>query len=53
MIRSVLLGSIVWTLFISLLHVQFNVGWGRLMDKARALGGDQREELVVGFLPVT
>lgn len=36
------LGVLLWTLLISLAHVQLNVGWG-----------DKRQELIIGFLPVT
>lgn len=56
MIRKVLLGSILWTLLISVLHVQLNVGWSQLARELRLpLGepGEDRAELVVGFLPVT
>lgn len=51
--RKVLIGAIVWTLFITLGHVQLNVGWQRLADELRILFGQERQELVVGFLPVT
>ena len=50
---KVVIGSLLWTLLITLAHVHVNVGWGhlrRLIDVAR---GGQRAELVVGFLPVT
>lgn len=51
--RKVLFGAILWTAFITLLHVQLNVGWARVRDEIGALLGDEREELLVGFLPVT
>ncbi|QDU86617.1 hypothetical protein Pla163_37680 [Planctomycetes bacterium Pla163] len=51
--RKVLLGAILWTLLITLGHVQLNVGWARLADEMRILVGGERQELVVGFLPVT
>jgi hypothetical protein len=38
---------------ITLLHVHLNVGWARLADHVRVLFGADRQELVVGFLPVT
>jgi hypothetical protein len=41
-------GALCWLVLISALHVQLNVGWGRLY--AHLLG---RRELIVGFLPVT
>jgi hypothetical protein len=52
--RKVLIGALLWTAFITLLHVQLNVGWMRTWNKIQAfLGDEQREELLVGFLPVT
>lgn len=51
--RRVLLGALVWALAITALHVQLNVGWAALRDEARVLLGEEREELIVGFLPVT
>ncbi len=44
----VLGGALAWLLFITALHVHLNVGWERLRG---AFEG--RQELVVGFLPVT
>lgn len=41
-------GALAWVLFISVLHVQLNVGWGRMLSFFAG-----RQELVVGFLPVT
>lgn len=51
--RKVLIGAVLWTLLITLGHVQLNVGWSRLADEMRILFGQERQELVVGFLPVT
>lgn len=51
--RQVFIGAILWTAFITLLHVQLNVGWARLGTKIQALFSDEREELLIGFLPVT
>ncbi|MDP6988825.1 MAG: hypothetical protein QF903_05050 [Planctomycetota bacterium] len=45
---KILLGSCLWVMLITSLHVQLNVGWTRL---ASMLAG--RQELIVGFLPVT
>lgn len=50
---KVLLGSLMWLLVITALHVQLNVGWVRLGAKIRTMLGVERRELVVGFLPVT
>ena len=51
--RRVLVGAILWTLGITTLHVQLNVGWAQLVREVRILLGGEREELIVGFLPVT
>ena len=47
------LGALVWALLITVLHVQLNVGWAVLVDKIQVMRGEERAELVVGFLPVT
>ncbi|MFT4541831.1 MAG: hypothetical protein ACI841_000299 [Planctomycetota bacterium] len=51
--RRVLIASILWTLFITIIHVQLNVGWGRLASNLNIFAEEERAELVVGFLPVT
>lgn len=51
--KKVLLGSLLWTLLITAVHVQLNVGWTRLANLTRVLLGLERSELRVGFLPVT
>jgi len=51
--RQVCIGAALWTLFITVLHIQFNVGWGALSDKVEVMRGTRRAELIVGFLPVT
>lgn len=51
--RKVLFGAVLWTVLITLVHIQLNVGWARLRDEVRILLGREREELIVGFLPVT
>ncbi len=53
MIRKVFLGAVLWTMFISLLHVQLNIGWSELGSKLRVALGTEREQMIVGFLPVT
>ena len=50
---KVTLGALAWALFITVLHVQLNVGWSELARKMRMYMGQEREELIVGFLPVT
>jgi hypothetical protein len=44
----VALGAFVWMMFITLMHVQINVGWGAVEAYLY-----ERQELKVGFLPVT
>ena len=51
--RKVLIGALGWALLISLMHVQLNVGWANLRKEVAVLTGEQRRELIVGFLPVT
>jgi len=43
----------VWLLLISLAHVGLNVGFGGFARHLRVMLGEERQELVVGFLPVT
>ena len=51
--RKVLIGALVWMLLITSAHVQLNVGWSALRQEVAVLTGREREELIVGFLPVT
>ena len=51
--RKVLIGSLVWLVVVTLAHMQFNDGWSRLARDVRVYLGEERPELVVGFLPVT
>lgn len=50
---KVAIAASLWTLFISVLHVQLNVGWERLVENFQVAIGAKRGEMVVGFLPVT
>lgn len=50
---KVFVGALMWALFISALHVQLNVGWRQLGHQMKVLLGVERQELLVGFLPVT
>lgn len=50
---KVMVGTLVWTLFISIMHIQLNVGWDRAGSFIRSLYADVQKELQVGFLPVT
>jgi hypothetical protein len=51
--QRILLGSILWTLLITVLHVWANVGFGAFVQDLRVWAGIERESLRVGFLPVT
>lgn len=51
--RKVFLGAIAWTLLITVVHVWLNVGWTHLVRQIDVMFGERREELIVGFLPVT
>ena len=50
---KVTIGALVWALFVSVLHIQLNVGWSDLSRQMKVLVGAERGELIVGFLPVT
>jgi hypothetical protein len=50
---KVLIGALVWTLLVSLAHVQLNIGWSQLRESVREWMGHKRKTLEVGFLPVT
>lgn len=50
---KVFMGALVWSLLISALHVHLNVGWRDLGQQLKVLLGVERQELLVGFLPVT
>ena len=45
--------SNAWLVLITVGHVQLNVGWQKVAQEVRVLLGQERPELVVGFLPVT
>ncbi len=49
----ILIASAAWLVFITALHVQLNLSWSRLGREIRVFFGEERSELVVGFLPVT
>ena len=51
--RKVLVGALLWTLVITLVHVQLNIGWAALREQIAVWRGKERAELIVGFLPVT
>lgn len=51
--RKVLIGSLLWTLLVTLLHIQMNVGFANLLKEVQVLRGEREADLVVGFLPVT
>jgi len=51
--RKVMLGAALWVLLITLAHIELNIGWGELGHEIAVMTGEEREELIVGFLPVT
>lgn len=51
--RKVLVGALLWTALITLVHVSLNVGWSELRRRVAVWRGEERAELIVGFLPVT
>jgi len=51
--RKVLIGWLVWLSLITFGHLWLNIGFETLSKRARVALGDEREELIVGFLPVT
>ncbi len=48
-----LITALVGLLALSAAHVALNVGWDNFRVKLRVLTGQERNELYVGFLPVT
>ena len=52
---KVCIGGLVWMALITLAHVHANVGWERFLTETGRVFGLEggRQELVVGFLPVT
>lgn len=51
--RRLFLGSLLWTVLVTLLHVWANVGFGTLWTELRTAMGLVRPTMRVGFLPVT
>ncbi|MFT4710615.1 MAG: hypothetical protein ACJAZ8_001785 [Planctomycetota bacterium] len=51
--RSILLGAILWLLFITASHIQLNIGWDKVQDSVAQTFGKERDKMIVGFLPVT
>ena len=49
----IVLGSVLWTLLITCLHLWANVGLSNFAEGIRASLGLARPTLRVGFLPVT
>ncbi len=52
---KVCVGGLVWIAVITIAHIHANVGWDRFLSETRRTIGleEGRQELVVGFLPVT
>lgn len=52
--RNVFIGAMIWAALISVLHIHLNVGWGEFQKEVSStITGEERQELIVGFLPVT
>jgi len=51
--RNILIGAVLWLALVTILHLHLNVGWDRLANQIGVLLGQERGELIVGFLPVT
>lgn len=51
--KKVLLGWLIWLSLITFGHVWLNIGFDTLSHRTRVALGEEREELIVGFLPVT
>ena len=49
----ILLGAVLWTALITLLHVWANVGFREFGTAVRIWLGFERQSLRVGYLPVT
>lgn len=50
---KIFVGIVAALLTLAALHIWINVGFERFMTDARGVFGEKREELTVGFLPVT
>jgi hypothetical protein len=50
---KLLIFSLVWLSFITLSHISMNIGFERFQKKVRVALTEERDELIVGFLPVT
>ncbi len=50
---KLLLFSIAWLAFITVSHISTNIGFERFQKKVRVALTEERDELIVGFLPVT
>ncbi|MEO2093385.1 MAG: hypothetical protein ABGY71_04895 [bacterium] len=51
--RAIIISAISWLALISVLHIWLNIGFERLARDFQVNLGNERAELVVGFLPVT
>ncbi|MDE0914320.1 MAG: hypothetical protein OSB57_03985 [Planctomycetota bacterium] len=47
------IGMLLWAILITVSHIQLNLGWSSLRKEVAIMTGEQREELIIGFLPVT
>ncbi len=51
--RKVCIGALIWALLITVVHIQLNIGWSAIRHNIDVRRGAAREEMIVGFLPVT
>lgn len=49
----ILVGSLVWILLVTSLHVGANIGFAQFVQDIKQAVGLERQALRVGFLPVT
>lgn len=50
---KILVSAGIWLCLITLCHIWLNVGFTKVGKEFRILMGEERSELIVGFLPVT
>jgi hypothetical protein len=50
---KILISAFLWLVLITVAHLWLNVGFSRIFRDVQVALGNERAELVVGFLPVT
>jgi hypothetical protein len=51
--RTIMLSCLLWLLLITASHLHFNVGWADVQESVSQSFGKKRDNMIVGFLPVT